>query len=124
MPGTDALTISDRIYSLARVLRCFGWRVIFFCDAPPNIYGRCDYETRTLNVYAANALAAFTALLHEAGHAIAYTRGGERYLSRAQHEREHLAYLYGWALIKSLGAPVSKSVWREANEFAAFGRGD
>lgn len=70
-------------------------------------------ETREIFLNVCNAESALMTLAHEAGHHIGYVLAGERNDSRPALHRERQAYVYGWRVLRLIGADtlVTREQW-------------
>lgn len=115
--------------SYIQILICFlkynfpNLKIIKFATLPANIRGRCSYKQNWIKLNEPNACKALMTLAHEGGHYLSYIRNrnktGKDYEKvYCRSKREKLAYLYGWILLKIIGATflISKDMWKEFHE--------
>jgi len=72
-------------------------------------------ETREISLNVPDAERALLTLAHEAGHHIGYLLAGDRNDKRPALHRERQAYVYGWRVLRLIGADalVSRRQWIE-----------
>lgn len=98
---------------LASWLRSVGVTVELYAHDLPWYGGLYRSETCEifLNVY--NAGSSLMTLAHEAGHHVGYVLAGERNDSRPSLHRERQAYVYGWRVLRLIGADalITREQW-------------
>lgn len=112
------MNASDHIDLLASWLRSIGVTVeLYAFDLHHG--GLYRSETREVFMNVCNAESALMTLAHEAGHHIGYVLAGERNDSRPSLHRERQAYVYGWRVLRLIGADelITREQWiRECHE--------
>jgi len=95
-------------------------KIIKFSKLPSNVAGRCSYKQNWIKIKEPNACKALMTLAHEGGHYLSYIRNKNKTGKNFEDfyccsKREELAYLYGWALLKTIGATflISKDMWKK-----------
>lgn len=80
------------------------------------VSGRCSYEDCWVGINEPDAQRALEVVCHEAGHMMSYRHFDDRYPATEElpYNQEHLAYLYGWCVIRLLGLDnrITKERWR------------
>lgn len=112
--------MSREVRALERLAESLGYAVTFG-PTPSGSAGRVDYAARRIWVDARTAEYRMLVLCHEVGHALAAARMGYGPTSPVEElaalsTGERRAYLYGWAVARRLGLPVSREVWRAEHD--------
>jgi hypothetical protein len=117
-------TYSSYIHLLIHILKHLfpELEIIEYAKLPAKTAGRCSYKECWIKIDESNACKALMTIAHEGGHYLSYIRNKYRACENfeeffTQSERERLAYLYGWALLKLIGADslINKNMWKEFN---------
>lgn len=100
------MNASAYIDLLASWLRSIGVTVDLYAHDLPWHGGLYRSKTREIFMNVCNAEQALMTLAHEAGHHVGYVLAGERNDSRPSLHRERQAYVYGWRVLRLIGADV------------------
>lgn len=108
---------SQIINDLVSYIENKGFKVILFSDEiPSDVAGRIFYIEQQIHISPEiDAEEAMYTLIHEGGHMLSFIR-----LHKQQglpqptvEKREQYALQYGWKIIRDLGLPITKEMWRE-----------
>ena len=104
------MTTSDYIYKLIRIGEINDLTFVLHDESlPKNISGRVHYHKRVIRINEHCAINALMVVAHELGHFFSFTKNKGK--KTGKYQREILAYLYGWGLLKKINAPISKNQW-------------
>ena len=106
------MNASDYIYALVAWLQSIGVTVeLHAFDL--HYGGLYRPETREIFINEPGAERALMTLAHEAGHHIGYVLAGERNDSRTSLHHERQAYVYGWRVLRLIGADavITRERW-------------
>ncbi len=84
---------------------------LFAIWLPSGILGRCDYQSNIIFINSPKIHEAIMTMAHEMGHYASFLNNMD--MDFDEDKRETLAYLYGWGILRYVGADVNKEEWKK-----------
>jgi hypothetical protein len=106
----DYLQYIYRVYNLLTISGC---SVDLFATKLDNRkQGECDYSKQKIKINCPKSKDALYTLVHESGHWFSYLYNKKIEDVYTPSQRERLAFIFGWKLIKILEIPIDITSWK------------